>query len=92
MPRKVIITSGKVFNYFAHIWRGFAEGFPLVVLFMVLCFKRSIQKRCVTKIYKEFETHYYLKIIVTIISTNLVTNSFLFIFCPFIKNQKKKQE
>ena len=32
-----------------------------------------------------------MKIIVTIIPTNLVTNSLLFLFCPFIETKNKNQ-
>ena len=41
--------------------------------------------------YKEFEIHFYMKIIVTIILTNLVTNSLLSLFCPFVETKTKNQ-
>ena len=38
----------------------------------------------------EFERDFYTKIIVTIIPTNLVTNSLLFLVCPFIETKKSR--
>ena len=49
--------------------------------------KNTVQQR----FYKEFERDFYLKIILTLIATNLVKNSFLSLFCPFIKNINKNQ-
>ena len=38
----------------------------------------------------EFERDFYTKIIVTIIPKNLVTNSLLFLVCPFIETKKSR--
>ena len=40
--------------------------------------------------YKEFERHFYMKIVVTIIPTLLVTNSLLFLFCSFVETKKQQ--
>ena len=39
------------------------------------------------RLYKEFERHFYMKIIVTIILTNLVTNLLLSLFCPLVETK-----
>ena len=39
----------------------------------------------------EFEGDFCMKMIVTIIPTNLVTNSLLSLFCPFIETKIKNQ-
>ena len=41
------------------------------------------------RFHKEFERDFYKKTIVTIIPTNLVTNSLLFLACP-CRNQKQE--
>ena len=43
------------------------------------------------RFYKEFMRHLYMKIIVTIIPTNLRTNSPLSFFCPFVETKTKSQ-
>ena len=43
------------------------------------------------RFYKEFMRHLYMKIIVTIIPTNLRTNSLLSFFCPFVETKTKSQ-
>ena len=37
----------------------------------------------------QFNRHFYMKIILTIIPTDLVTNSLLSFFCPFLKPKKE---
>ena len=43
------------------------------------------------RFYKDFERDFYTEIIVTIVSTNLVTNSMLCLFCSLIENKKQNQ-
>ena len=43
------------------------------------------------RFYKEFQKNIYMKMIVTIIPTNLVTNSLLSLFCPFTGPKNKNQ-
>ena len=47
---KITRAVGKLFNYCAHSWQGFAEGAIKVVFITVLCFKWSRRKQCVVKI------------------------------------------
>ena len=43
------------------------------------------------RFYKEFERHFYMKIIVTIIPTILVPNLLLSLFYPFVEAKSKNQ-
>ena len=43
------------------------------------------------RLHKEFERDIYMKIIVTIIPTNLVTNSLLSLFLSFIESKSRNQ-
>ena len=43
-----------------------------------------------SKDYKEFERDFYMKVIVPIISTNLVANLLLSILCPFVETKKQE--
>ena len=70
------MTVGELFNYCAHRWQGFIEGALQVVLFKVLCFK-SLVKKHLERFYKKSERDFYMKMIVTVILTNLVTNLLL---------------
>ena len=71
-PKK-IIKARKIFNQCVSSWRGFAEGFPRVVLIMVLCFSWSV-KNMAQKIFSSlFDRNFYVKIVLTMIATNLVT-------------------
>ena len=47
------MAVGKFFHSYVHIWWGFAEGTLKFVFFMVLCFRWSVKKHCVTKILQE---------------------------------------
>ena len=48
--QKIIVTVRKLFNQYAHSWRGFAEGVLQIVLFTVLRFKSSVKKHCVANV------------------------------------------
>ena len=85
--KKIIITVGKLFNYCAHSWRGFAKSVLPVVLFTVLWFKWSVKKTAWQRLYKEFERDFEMKIIVTIIPINLVTNSLFSLFSFFVETK-----
>ena len=45
----IIATVQKLFNYYAHSCRGFADAVQQMVLFPVLWFKWSVKKLCVAK-------------------------------------------
>ena len=53
---------------------------------------RSLKKRCVEMIFKEFRRDFYMKIIVTIISINLAINPLLSLFCPFMETENNKND
>ena len=50
---------------------------------------KTVKKSCVQRFYEQFERYFYMKKIVTMIPTDLVTNSLLSSFC-FLTNQKYK--
>ena len=50
MSQKIIAAVLKILNWFAHSWRGFAEGVLQVVLFTILWFKWSVKEHCVAKV------------------------------------------
>ena len=73
--KKIITTVGELFNKCARSWRGFAEGALQVALQVQgFVFQVISEKRLQERFYKEFKKYFYMKMIVTIIPTNLVTN------------------
>ena len=91
-PQKIITTVRKLFIKFCHSWRRFLDSVLQVALFRVSWFKWSVKKHCVAKVLLAIrEIFLKYKIIVTIIPTDLVTNSFLSSFCPFLQIKNKNQ-
>ena len=39
--------------------------------------------------YQQFEKYFYMKLIITIVPTDLVANSLLYSFCPFLQTKSK---
>ena len=64
-------------------WRMFNKLF-----YMHFC---DLNDQCKTMWSKDFEINFYMKIIVTIIPTNLITNLLLLLFCPFLQTKNKNQ-
>ena len=48
-----------------------------------------MRKHCVTNFYLEFERHFYMNTIVTIIPTDLDTNLLLSFFCPLLQAKRR---
>ena len=66
---------------FATSWRGFAVGVLQNILFAIICIKLSVKKTLCSKDSTSLlEGHFYMKIIVTMIPTYLVTNVFYLFF------------
>ena len=68
-------------------WGRLTSCFVYGFLFQVINEKTVCLFRC--RFCKEFERHFCIKIIVTIILTNSVANSLLFPFWPFIETKNK---
>ena len=82
-------SVGKLFNYCAYSWQGFAEGLLQVVLFTGLCFKWSVKKHCIAKnLQRIWETFTYEN------NRNYNSHKFSYkfafiIFSAFRRNQKQ---
>ena len=87
-PQKVIIGVWKLFSQCIHSWCGFFEG-VLQVLFTVLWFKWSLKMYCVAKVLLAIWQKFFMKIIVTIIATDLVISLLLPFFYPFLETKNK---
>ena len=61
---------------------------PQVVLFRVFHFKWSVKKAVYQRFFEPFERYFHLKMIVSVISTNLDRNLFTFFFRKNVKSQK----
>ena len=72
------------------------SGDLLSAFYKLFCFRFCVssdqwKNTMKQRFYKEFMRHLYMKIIVTIIPTNLRTNSLLSFFCPFVETKTKSQ-
>ena len=64
--------------------RGFYQ-----LLYLAFCIKRSVKSTVQQMLYWQFVRYFYLKIIVSVISANLDTNLFLFLFCLSVEFKKE---
>ena len=77
-PQKMIIVVGELLNQCGHSWRGCSEG------------ALQIGSTVLERFYKEFERFLYENDC-NCNSNNLVTNSLLSLFCPFLESKNKNQ-
>ena len=66
------------------------EGIMQVILFTILDFNWTVKKHCVVKILQGIWETFFMKVMVTIIPINLVTNLVLSLFLSFRRNQKQE--
>ena len=92
--QEILKTSNK--------FKSFLTNVPIVnedlmrvfyrLFYLQFCKSSSQWKNPVYKrFYQQLERYFYMKIIVTMISTDLITNSFLASFCPSLQTRSKNQ-